>query len=93
MLPGDIAGAWPMMTADYQENHAGGRGAYEAFWGAIAAVDIADVTASAPDQAQATLTYYFRDGSVIQEVTAYQLVDEGGVLKIAATDVLSSTQL
>ncbi len=93
MLPGDIAAAWPMMTADYQENHAGGRGAYEAFWGAIAAVDIADVTASAPDQAQATLTYYFRDGSVIQEVTAYQLVDEGGVLKIAATDVLSSTQL
>ena len=46
MLPGDIAGAWPMMTADYQENHAGGRGAYEAFWGAIAAVDIADVSAS-----------------------------------------------
>ncbi|HYI51257.1 MAG TPA: serine/threonine-protein kinase [Microbacterium sp.] len=93
MLPSDLDGAWPLMTADYQENHAGGRGGYEAFWGAIEDVEIAEVTAPAPDQAQATLTYYYRDGGVIQEVTVFQLVDEGGVLKIAATDVLSSAQL
>jgi hypothetical protein len=93
MLPGDLDSAWPMMTADYQENHAGGRSAYEAFWAAIAEVEIADVTAPAADRAQATLTYYFRDGRVVQEVTVYQLVDEGGNLKIAASDVLSSTQL
>jgi len=92
-LPGDIEGAWPLMTAEYQENHAGGRGAYEAFWADIADVEIADVSVSAPDSAQATLTYYFRDGSVVQEVTAYRFVDEGGVLKIAATEVLSSAQL
>jgi hypothetical protein len=93
MLPGDLDSAWPMMTADYQENHAGGRSAYESFWAAIAEVEIADVTAPAADRAQATLTYYFRDGRVVQEVTVYQLVDEGGDLKIAASDVLSSTQL
>ena len=40
-----------------------------------------------------TLTYHFRDGRVVQEVTSFQLVDEGGTLKIAATDVLSSSQL
>ena len=92
-LPGDLDAAWPLMTADYQQNHAGGRGAYEAFWAAISAVEIADVSAPAADRAQATLTYYFRDGRVVQEVTAYQLVDEGGTLKIAASDVLSSTEL
>ncbi|MET0480555.1 MAG: hypothetical protein ABWZ69_04300, partial [Mycetocola sp.] len=93
MLPGNIDGAWPMMTADYQENHAGGRRAYEAFWGNIADIEIADVSASAPDRAQATLTYFFRDGRVVKEVTSYRLVDEGGLLKIAATDVLSSAEL
>jgi hypothetical protein len=93
MLPGNLDRAWPLMTADYRENHAGGRGSYEAFWGEIGDVEIADVNATAPDRAQATLTYYFRDGRVVREVTAYRLVDEGGVLKIAATDVLSSTRL
>lgn len=93
MLPGDLDSAWPLMTADYQQNHAGGRGAYEAFWGAIADVEVADVTVPAPDRAQATLTYYYRDGRVVQEVTAYRFVDEGGVLKIAETDVLSSSRL
>ena len=93
MLPEDLDSAWPLMTADYQENHAGGRGGYEAFWGGIADVQIADVTVPAPDQAQATLTYYYRDGSVVEEVTAYRLVEEGGVLKIAETDVLSSSRL
>lgn len=93
MLPGDLDAAWPLMTADYQENHVGGRDAYGEFWGAVAEVQIADVQASPPDGAQATLTYTFTDGSVVQEVTAYRFVDEGGVLKIAATEVLSSVEL
>jgi serine/threonine protein kinase len=93
IVPGDLDSAWPMMTADYQVNHVGGRDAYGAFWGEIADVEITDVSASPPDGAQATLTYYFNDGSVVKEVTAYQLVDEGGVLKIAATEVLSSVEL
>jgi hypothetical protein len=93
LLPGDLDTAWPLMTADYQENHAGGRGGYEAFWAGIAGVEVADVVATGPDQVQATLTYSYQDGSVVQEVTAYRLVDEGGVLKIAASEVLSSADL
>ncbi|MDY0908539.1 serine/threonine-protein kinase [Microbacterium sp. CFBP9034] len=93
MLPGDLDSAWPRMTADYQENHAGGRGSYEAFWSAVAEVSIAEVIASAADRGQATLTYHFHDGRVVQEVTSFRLVDEGGVMKIAETGVLSSTQL
>ena len=93
MLPADLDAAWPLMTADYQENHAGGRGGYEAFWSNVASLEVADVTASGPDSGQATLTYHFDDGRVVQEVTSYRLVDEGGVLKIAETDVLSSVQL
>jgi hypothetical protein len=90
MMPENRDGAWPLMTADYQENHAGGRGGYEEFWSAISDVVIADVSATGPDSGQATLTYYFRDGRVVEEVTAYRFADEGGVLKIAATEVLSS---
>ena len=93
LLPTDLDGAWPLMTADYQENHAGGRDGYEAFWSTVAALEIADVSASAPDRAQATLTYHLRDGRVVQELTAFRLVEEGGALKIAETDVLSSSQL
>ncbi|MFE5672081.1 serine/threonine-protein kinase [Agromyces sp. NPDC056523] len=93
LVPGDLDTAWTMMTEDYQVNHVGGRDAYDAFWSDVAAVSISDVSASAPEQAQATLTYTFADGRVVQEVTAYRLVDEGGVLKIAATTVLSSTQV
>ena len=89
LIPGDLDSAWVTMTADYQQNHAGGRDNYDAFWAAVAGVQIADVTASAPDQGQATLTYYYRDGSVSQEVTAFRMVDEGGVLKIAASEVLT----
>ena len=93
LLPTDLDSAWPLMTADYQENHAGGRGGYEAFWSQIDQVAIADLMATAPDRAQATLTYYFSDGRAVQEVTSYHLVEEGGLLKIAETEVLSSTQL
>lgn len=93
IMPDDLDAAWPMMTADYQVNHVGGRDAYDAFWGDVASVAITDVTATGPDSAQATLTYTFTDGRVVQEVTAYRLVDEGGVLKIAETTVLSSTPL
>lgn len=92
LMPGDLDSAWNMMTEDYQVNHVGGRDAYEAFWGEITEVAISDVSATGSD-AQATLTYTFDDGRVIREVTAYRLVDEGGTLKIAVSEVLSSTQL
>ena len=91
LMPGNRDAAWPLMTADYQENHAGGRSGYERFWSAIDAVSVSDVTASPPDGARALVTYTYNDGRVVDELTAYRFADEGGVLKIADTDVLSSS--
>jgi len=81
------------MTASYQANHAGGRQAYQRFWDAIGRVVVSDVTGSPPRSAQATLTYYFKDGRVVRERTAYGLINDGGVLKINSSTVLSSTTM
>ena len=81
------------MTASYQTNHAGGRRAYQRFWDAISKITVADVRGIPPDGAQATLIYYFNDGRVVRERTAYGLVKEGGRLKISSSTVLSSVTL
>ena len=78
LMPGNTDQAWPRMTASYQANHAGGRQAYERFWDAIGRVVVSDVSGSPPGSAQATLTYYFKDGRVVTERTAYGLVNDGG---------------
>ena len=91
LMPGNTDQAWPRMTASYQANHAGGRQAYERFWDAISRVVVSDVTGSPPGSAQATLTYYFKDGRVVTERTAYGFVNDGGDLKINSSCVLSST--
>jgi hypothetical protein len=91
LMPGGTDVAWARMTGDYRQNHAGGRAAYERFWSRVAEVSVSDVQAAPPDRAEATLTYVFRDGRVVVERTAYRFADEGGELRIAATEVLSST--
>jgi eukaryotic-like serine/threonine-protein kinase len=93
LMPGNTDAAWPRMTASYQTNHAGGRQAYQRFWDAISNITVVDVRGIPPDSAQATLTYYFNDGRVVRERTAYGLVDEGGRLKINSSTVLSSVTL
>src|SRR5215207_7390281 len=93
LMPGNTDQAWPRMTASYQANHAGGRQAYQRFWDAIGRVVVSDVTGSPPRSAQATLTYYFKDGRVVRERTAYGLINDGGVLKINSSTVLSSTTM
>jgi eukaryotic-like serine/threonine-protein kinase len=93
LMPRNTDAAWPRMTASYQTNHAGGRQAYQRFWDAISKITVADVRGIPPDSAQATLTYYFNDGRVVRERTAYGLVDEGGRLKINSSTVLSSVTL
>ena len=90
-MPRNTDAAWPRMTASYQSNHAGGRQAYQRFWDAIDRISLADVTGAPPNSAQATITYYFKDGRVVRERTAYGLVNEGGRLKISSSTVLSST--
>ena len=93
LMPGNTDAAWPRMTASYQTNHAGGRQAYQRFWDAIDRVTVANVRGVPPDSAQATLTYYFKDGRVVRERTAYGFVNDGGRLKINSTTVLSSVTL
>ncbi|WP_159797354.1 serine/threonine-protein kinase [Puerhibacterium puerhi] len=90
LMPTDTDDAWALMTGDYRQNHAGGRAAYERFWSRVAEVSVSDVQPAPPDRAEATLTYVFRDGRVVVERTAYRFADEGGRLRIAATEVLSS---
>ena len=90
LMPRNTDAAWPRMTSSYQTNHAGGRQAYQRFWDAIGKVTVADVSGTPPDSARATLTYYFKDGRVVRERTAYGLVQEDGILKISSSTVLSS---
>ena len=91
LMPRNTDAAWPRMTQSYQTNHAGGRQAYQRFWDAIDRISVAEVTGAPPNSAQATITYYFKDGRVVRERTAYGLVNEGGRLKINSSTVLSST--
>ena len=91
LMPGNTDAAWPRMTENYQTNHAGGRRAYEQFWGNIARVSASNVTANPPDTAEATITYYYKNGRVDQERTRYGLVNDDGRLKIARTEVLSTS--
>ena len=81
------------MTVSYQTNHAGGRQAYQQFWNAVDRISVADVRGMPPSSAQATLTYYFKDGRVVRERTGYGLVNERGRLKINSSTVLSSVTL
>ncbi len=93
LIPNNTDAAWPRMTADYQSNHAGGRAAYDAFWGDVDAISVSDVQPDPPNRAQATLTYSFSDGRTVVERTVYRFVDDGGSLRIAESDVLSSTTI
>jgi serine/threonine protein kinase len=93
LIPRNTDAAWPRMTSSYQINHAGGRQAYERFWDAISKVTVANVSGTPPGSARATLTYYFKDGRVVRERTAYGLVREDGILKISSSTVLSSVTL
>lgn len=93
LLPRNTDAAWPGMTDSYQRNHAGGRQSYERFWGAISRISVTNVKGFPPGSAQATITYYFKDGRVIRERTGYGLINDNGRLKINSSTVLSSTPL
>jgi eukaryotic-like serine/threonine-protein kinase len=93
LMPRNTDAGWPRMTASYQTNHAGGRQAYQRFWDAVGRISVADVKGLPPNSAQATLTYYFKDGRVVRERTGYGLVNERGRLKINSSTVISSVTL
>ena len=79
------------MTPSYQTGKAGSRKAYEQFWAAVDRVDVTGATGKPPNKAEATITYFYKDGRVVRERTAFGLVDDDGTLKINSTTVLSSS--
>ena len=92
LLPGDRDAGWDRLTPRYQRTTASSRDYYESFWSAIDSVRVSDVSASAPETVDATITYDYEDGREYVERTRYRLVEDDGVLKIDRSEVLSSVQ-
>jgi serine/threonine protein kinase len=90
LMPDDLPAAWERLTADYQQNHAGGFAGYQDFWNLIQRVTVSDVSAQQGGTVDATVEYVFEDGRVIEERTSYGLLAEDGVWKIDSSTVRSS---
>ncbi|HEX5400738.1 MAG TPA: serine/threonine-protein kinase [Pseudonocardiaceae bacterium] len=88
LVPGNLTAAWPTMTADYQQHHAGGMSGYRKFWTPISSVRLSDVSATA-STVTATIHYSYRDGHTVEERTSFGMVLQGGQWKIASSQVLS----
>ncbi|HEY0804146.1 MAG TPA: serine/threonine-protein kinase [Pseudonocardiaceae bacterium] len=89
LVPGDLGTAWGHMTADYQQNHAGGMTGYQQFWQPIARVSLSGMTANPPDTVTVTITYVYRNGNVVVERTQFGLIQQDGMWKIASSSVLT----
>lgn len=92
-MPNDTEEGYALLTARYRSVSAPSFEAYENFWDDIARVTVKDTVATPPQGVEATLTYTFNDGRVVQERTAYTLVEREGVLMIDGSEVLSSREL
>ncbi|MGB6161208.1 MAG: protein kinase [Pseudonocardiaceae bacterium] len=90
LVPGNLPAAWNRLTANYQQNHAGGFTGYQNFWSPVQRVAVVDVSAAQGDAVDATIDYFFKDGKVIEEQTSYGLVTEDGLWKINSSTVHSS---
>jgi eukaryotic-like serine/threonine-protein kinase len=73
-----------LLTQNFQNRTAGGRATYERFWSSVARVDVSGASGQAPHDATATLTYHYKDGRVVSELTRFRFLRQGGVLKIDA---------
>ncbi|HYN73065.1 MAG TPA: protein kinase [Nakamurella sp.] len=91
LMPANTDAGWALLTPSFQSGIAQDREYYNSFWSGVQRVVATDVTGTPPDTAEATITYYFTDGRVPVERTAYRLVRDGGVLKIDSSSVLSSS--
>jgi serine/threonine protein kinase len=89
LMPGNLAQGWTWMTPDYQQHHAGGWSGYQSFWSQVQRVAASNVTASAPSTVTATVDYYYKNGSFVEERTLYGLVFQQGRWLIASSSVLS----
>ena len=90
LMPTATDDGWSRLTPNYQTSIAQNREYYQSFWNGVDLVLATDITGIPPDQAEATLTYYFADGRVSVERTTYRLVQDGGTLKLDTSTVQSS---
>lgn len=88
LMPDDTDAGWQLLTASYQRQ-TGGRDSYEDFWNGMDTVTVTDVSATAPDRVQATLTYVEKSGNrESTERRSFRLVRSDGVLKIDQSSVI-----
>ena len=93
LLPSNTDAGWARLTDRYRSTTAGSRSTYDRFWASVNSVDVRQATGSTPGSVVATLRYAFDDGRRFEERTSYTLVEDGGILKIDRSSVLSSRQL
>jgi hypothetical protein len=91
LMPGGTDQGWARLTPAFQTEIAGDRQSYESFWNRIDRVVATDISGTPPDRAEATISYYFADGRVAVERTAYRFVPDAGVLKLDSSEVISSS--
>jgi serine/threonine protein kinase len=90
LMPENLSVGWERLTANYQQNHAGGFTGYQNFWNTVQRVTVADVSATQDGTVDATINYVFKDGRALQERTSYHLVTQEGLWKIDSSAVRSS---
>jgi eukaryotic-like serine/threonine-protein kinase len=89
LLPDDANDAWKRLTPEYQHGtEAGGKGDYEKFWKSIDSVSVSDLSATPPGSVVATVHYVMDDGSSSSERRSFELVEQEGILKIAASSIV-----
>ena len=88
LLPDDTDAAWARLTPSYQQDHAGGRQNFEDFWSQFSSVSTSDTHTTGASSVESTITYSYPNGNTTTEVTDFGLVDDGGTLKIASSDVV-----
>lgn len=90
LLPASTDQGWARLTSKYQSGTAKNRQTYQAFWDAIERVAVNGAKGAPPSTAEATITYYYKDGKVAVEQTTFGLAQQDGILKIDSSTVLNS---
>ncbi|SUD48828.1 Serine/threonine-protein kinase pknB [Nocardia otitidiscaviarum] len=84
MLPGNVSGAWSMLSPSYQAV-TGGYNSYAQFWGTIAEVRVGAVTPQGDNRAVVSITYVLKNGSTDSENRWIQVDNSGGRMLITAS--------
>ncbi|WP_245663308.1 serine/threonine-protein kinase [Nocardia inohanensis] len=80
-LPGNVNGAWAMLSPGYQSS-AGGFGSYSAFFGQFSSVSASGLTQQG-DTVTGTITYVHKNGFTESERRWFRVSSDGGRLVIA----------